>query len=368
MSGHIVPFRGDLDAVLRMFASVCDAGSIPLIGDARWPDAQWDAVRHRAQTAAVPGDAAWATTTSGSSGTPRILVRSARSWAASFPLITDLLGGAETVALPAPPASSLTLFSLAHARSGGPAPAFSPAEMRAATAVHGTPQGFQRLLDADAIPAVRTALIGGSTLDPALRARAEARGIRVVTYYGAAELSYVAVDHGRGLRPLPGVDIEVRAGTLWVRSPFAALGYLGENGPLRRAGDWITVGDLATLDAGVLALRGRSDGAIQTASATVIPEEVEETLRLVPGIAEAVVFAYPAGNVGSLVAVILDSASGRDAGSVSALRDRAAALLAPAHRPRLWFIGEIPRTAAGKPARAEIVRRVLAGEVERVIR
>jgi hypothetical protein len=47
-----------------------------------------------------------------------------------------------------------------------------------------------------------------------------------------------------------------------------------------------------------------------------------------------------------------------------AVRPLAAARLSPAHRPRRWFAGEIPRTASGKPARAEALRLVLAGEVQ----
>ncbi|NJQ17803.1 long-chain fatty acid--CoA ligase, partial [Streptomyces bohaiensis] len=43
------------------------------------------------------------------------------------------------------------------------------------------------------------------------------------------------------------------------------------------------------------------------------------------------------------------------------------ARLAPASRPRVWYTGALPRTPAGKPARAEVLRRVLAGEVDRLV-
>ncbi|MFZ4841168.1 AMP-binding enzyme [Mycetocola saprophilus] len=371
MSPRIVPFRGGTDAVLRHLEEVREVGDIPLIGDSRWSSTRWDAVRALAEDATPPVGAAWASVTSGTSGTPRILLRSEESWAASFPTITEVLGDAATIVLPAPPVSSLTLFSLAHARSGlGPRPVFDTESIREAEAFHGTPQGLQLMLDAGAIPSVRTALIGGSLLDPRLRSRAEERGIRVVTYYGAAELSFVALDRGDGLRAFPGVELEVRTGVLWVRSPFTALGYVGTAGPLLRDGDWITVGDLAELEHGVLRLRGRADGAIQTASATIIPEEVEAGLRRIPGVRDAVVFGYPAGNIGSLVAAMveIESAPGEpgEALTLDALREAASDRLAPTQRPRLWFAGSLPRTAAGKPARAEIVRRVLAGEVDRV--
>jgi acyl-CoA synthetase (AMP-forming)/AMP-acid ligase II len=302
---------------------------------------------------------------------PRIVLRTAASWAASFGAVSELLGdGADGgVALPAPASASLTLFSLAHALEGdGPEPAFAgEAAYAAATAFHGTPDALRRVLDAGELPRLRVAPVGGSQLDDELRERAQERGVRVVSYYGAAELSFVAFDEGRGLRAFPHVELEVRGGELWSRSPYRALGYLGDGGPLRVEGDWATVGDLAALEDGRLRLRGRSDGAILTASATVIPEEVESQLRRLDGVRDAVVVGVPAGGVGELVAAFIEPAAGHPQLSLAALRDFAAAQLAPAHRPRLWFRGTVPRTGAGKPARAEVERLVRSGEAARYV-
>jgi acyl-coenzyme A synthetase/AMP-(fatty) acid ligase len=367
---------GAAHEVVDHVRAVRAAGDIPLVGDERWPEAQREAVHDLVRDARPPLGAAWASLTSGSSGTPRVVLRTAASWERSFPAVSALLddpaAAERVVALPAPPSSSLTLFSVAHALSGGPRPVFPghDGSLAEATSFHGTPQALRALLDGGKLPRVRTALVGGSRLDDGVRAHAESRGIRVIAYYGAAELSFVAVDDGTGLRPFPGVDIDVRDGELWVRSPFAALGYLGDGGPLRTDGAWATVGDLAELETGTetgtLRLRGRADGAIITASATVIPEEVEAELRQIPEIADAVVFGFPAAGVGSLVAAMLEPAPGSPKITAGSLRSIMSARLGPAHRPRIWFTGELPRTTSGKPARAEIVRRALAGEVSRV--
>lgn len=390
MTRRIVVLDGATHGLVDRLRAVRAAGDVPLVDDVRRPAAERAAVRALVRDARLPADAAWATLTSGSSGAPRIVLRTAASWAESFPAISALLDdpavpdAERVVALPAPPSSSLTLFSLAHALDGGPRPVFPGQDpgrdggLAEATSFHGTPQALRALLDGGGLPRVRTALVGGSHLDENLRADAESRGIRVISYYGAAELSFVAVDDGSGLRPFPGVDIDVRDGELWVRSPYAALGYLGAGGPLRTDGDWATVGDLAELDSRLdpgtgpknetrtLRLRGRADGAIITASATVIPEEVEAELRRLPAIADAVVFGLPAGNVGALVAAMVEPAPGSPAITAGALRGSTSSRLGPAHRPRIWFTGELPRNASGKPARAEIVRRALAGEVSRV--
>ncbi|ACZ32074.1 AMP-dependent synthetase and ligase [Xylanimonas cellulosilytica DSM 15894] len=368
---RIVLVEGAADTLVERLRDVRSRGDIPLVHDDRWPDAQRESLQALTRASRPPVQTSWATLTSGSSDEPRLVLRSAASWGASYPVISEMLGTDDGgVVLSAPPSSSLTLFSLAHFVEGsGPRPVFpalDPGAARAATAFHGTPHGLGALLDTGSIPHVRTALVGGSHLDPRLRARAESHGIRVIAYYGAAELSFVAVDHGDGLRAFPGVELDVRHGELWVRSPYLALGYAGAGGSLRRDGDWATVGDLAQVTDGVLRLRGRADGAILTASATVIPEEVEAALRLVPGVRDAVVFALPVARVGSLVAAMIEAETADVRLSASVLRRDAGLRLAPAHRPRVWFAGELPRGASGKPARAEVLRRALAGQVPRV--
>lgn len=359
----IVPVSGADPGLLERLHRIREAGDVPLVGDARWPKSQWEATVAAAAAAELPDGTAWATLTSGSSGAPRIVLRSAESWSDSFAAVGGFLdaGPGDTVALPAPPASSLTLFSLAHSLSGGPRPVLRPTPE--ADVLHGTPQALRAVLDAGSHPRLRAALIGGSHLDPALRRRAEAAGIRVSAYYGAAELSFVACDEGEGLRPFPGVELEIRGEELWVCSPYVASGYAGASGPLRRDGAWATVGDRATWDDGRLRLLGRADEAILSASATIVPEEVEAVLRSIPGVRDAIVFGLPREPVGALVSALLEL----EGDAPVDVRPHAAAQLAPAHRPRRWFAGQIPRTASGKPARAEAVRRVLAGEVQSLV-
>lgn len=353
----IVPFLGDTADAYPRIRAIRAAGHVPLVGDPRWPRAQWEAVITTAAQARLGDDTAWASLTSGSSGQPRIVLRTASSWADSFDAVADLLGPHDTIALPSPPSVSITLFSLAHALAGGPHPQTD------ATCLHGTPQALRAVLDNGSAPNLRTALIGGSHLDPALRDRAHAAGIRVVAYYGAAELSFVAVDEGDGLKPFPGVEISVRDDELWVRSPFVAQGYAGAAGPLRTEDGWATVGDRARIVDGRLRLLGRADDAILSASVTVVPDEVEAALRSTPGIRDALVFGLPREPLGAVVAALVEFDGDRPAD----LRTSLHAVLAPAHRPRLWFEGTLPRTASGKPARAEAVRRVRAGEVTRLV-
>ncbi|KQQ52525.1 class I adenylate-forming enzyme family protein [Plantibacter sp. Leaf314] len=376
-AGRIVPLRGGAPAELvRRALEVRAAGDVPLLGDDRWSDPYWRAVCDRASAAGPQPGQAWATTTSGTTGTPRIVLRTAGSWAGSFAPVAQLLGAGpdDVLALASPPASSLSLFSIAHAAAAGfglilpSRHVLTAGEAQDATLFHGTPNGLRRLLDDGRPPRLRAALVGGASLDPALRERATALGVRVVSYYGAAELSFVAVDDGTdpeqpGLRAFPGVALEVRDEVLWVRSPYLASSTLGGSGALHRDGVWATVGDRARLDGARLSLLGRSDDAILTAAATVIPSDVEEALRLVDDITDAVVFGLPNDGVGELVTAVVEA---RPCARPTRAELRAAVsrLLPPSHHPRRWFIvDELPRTTTGKAARAAVIERVRAGEV-----
>lgn len=388
-TGRIVPLR-DTDPLKLVAAvhEVRDGGGIPLVGDERWSASYWRGVEESVASAERVPDAAWATLTSGSTGEPRIVLRTHESWSSSFVVVGELLGAerGDVLYLPSPPVSSLSLYSIAHAAVAGfelalpRTRAVSARDFAEATLFHGTPRALRsvvEMLEADADirrrHRMRSALVGGSDLDPVLRSRAEQLGLRVVSYYGAAELSFVAVDHGDGMYAFEGVELTTREGELWVRSPYCALRYLRRDGrqPMRVDADgWASVGDVAELAGGgprgpLLRLRGRRDGAILSASATVVPGDVEAVLRGVPGVLDVVVLGVPNAGVDELVGAVIETAADGSGPTVSELRRRVAESLVPSARPRLWFgMPELPRTANGKPARAELRRRVLSGEVK----
>ncbi|MFI6182393.1 AMP-binding protein [Nonomuraea sp. NPDC051191] len=372
------------------------AGVTPLVGDPGWSPERWARVAAAAGAdlrvgeplPCVPGappapdprpdDRAWACFTSGSTGRPRAVVRTRASWTRSFPHLCELtgIGPADVVLVPGPLVSSLYAFAAVHTLAVG-ATALVPggrpasAELRAATAIHLVPHRLPEVLEQ--APGLRTAVVGGAALSPRARDLAGRAGVRVVSYYGATELSFVAFDaDGGGMRPFPGVEIEVRAepgralGEVWARSPWLAEGYLGgAKGPLRRDGQgWMTVGDLAEpYRAGqVLRVRGRGDGAIQTGGATVVPEDVEAVLRKVPGVGDIVVIGSPHPSLGSVVTAVVEGACPPPRALLEAV---ARGGLDVAQRPRRWYaVPALPRTGSGKPARGLVADRLAGGDPE----
>jgi long-chain acyl-CoA synthetase len=316
---------------------------------------------------------------SGSTGRPRGVVRTVESWQASVASLSEITGinKEDRVWLPGPLWSSLFLYGAFHASAVGAQMIFRGhgsvdsgsadsdfvdsdfVDSDSATALHCVPSQLPGMLDrADAggLPLVRLAVVAGDHLPAPLRKQVEAAGWRLVEYYGAAELSFVAWrDDGGPFRAFPGVEIELREGTLWARSPYLARGYLtagpdGTDGPFRLDPQgWATVGDLAREVAGGVVVLGRGNTAVTSFGHTVVVEEVERLLRRLPGVDEVAVLGVPHPRLGQvLTAVVVGSA-------VDATLRAAVAVMPPPSRPRRWLHADtLPCTSAGKVRRDAI--------------
>lgn len=323
----------------------------------------------------LPAGTELALTTSGSSapsGRPRIVARSSASWLASSAPLAEATGAGpdSVVRISGPLHVSMHLYAALHALQLG---ATASDEPDRGTIVHATPTRLARLLDRPAAP--RTAVVAGAAVHDGLRTRAAARGVRLVEYYGAAELSFVAIGEGDCLRPFPGVEIELRpsaAGSeLWARSPYLALGVVG-GGMLRRdAHGFATVGDLAEPvphDGDEPAeprfrILGRGDAAITVAGETVLAEDVERRLGELPGIAAAIVLGEPDELLGQRLVAVVELATPAEPGLALA----AAEALPAAWRPRRWHRAEaLPTTPSGKPARGAVASELVAGRYPRI--
>jgi long-chain acyl-CoA synthetase len=298
--------------------------------------------------------------TSGTTSSPRLVVRSTASWVDSFPAVTALTGldAGSRLWLPGPLHASMNLFAAVHARSVGAEVLDRPDGAGHAVL---TPAALATALAAGTPLAGMHLVVAGDRLPRALADRAVAAGARTAHYYGAAELSFLAWGTAEDdLRAFPGVELAVRDGVVWARSPYASTGYAaGQDGPLRTAPDgWATVGDRGTLTADrVLLVAGRGTDAVTTAGATVLVAEVEQALRRA-GSGDVVVVGVPHPRLGQLVAAV-----GTDAPALAAARAGASELTA-AQRPRLWLhVERWPLTAAGKVDRAAVAELAASGHL-----
>lgn len=323
-------------------------------------------------------------TTSGSSGSPKVLIRSRRSWSRSFAALDLPLAARDRVLVPGPLSSSLFLFGALHALHSGAevelldkwSAADAADASRRATAIHVVPAMLSALLSTlerhpvlRAECGLRTVVCGGAKVDEALEERLAKvlPGCELVEYYGSAEHSLIAVRRGGPLRPV--VDVEVRdpvdgVGELWVRSDLVVDGYLrdGEIVPTATEDGWSTVGDRAVQRSdGSLEVLGRAGSAINTGARIVGAEEVESVLRGAEGVLDVLVCATPHPRFGELVTAVVEIDPVAPP-SLRELRARVRGALDPAKRPRRWLaVRNLPRTASGKPARALIEERLRAG-------
>lgn len=324
-----------------------------------------DPARAMVQVGALPGGTFLVAVTSGSSGRPRPVARMASSWSESFIPLARLarLRRTDRVGLTGPLHATLHLFGAVHALWLG---AHLTDVLTEATVVHCVPTVLMSLLASLPTGApLRTAVVAGAALDGATADRAAARGIGIVEYYGATELSFVAARRvPEPLRAFPGVEIQVREQVLWSRSAYRAIGYTGDaTGPMRidDAG-FATVGDLAVLtETGDLTIRGRSDAAISTGGSTVIAEDVEAVLQGLPGVRAAAVIGAPHPRLGEIVVAALELADGANLATV---RTSARSVLGSAAMPRRWFVVEsLPRTTVGKIARGRVASGLADGSL-----
>jgi fatty-acyl-CoA synthase len=111
-------------------------------------------------------------------------------------------------------------------------------------------------------------------------------------------------------------------------------------------------GDFAEVHAdGSIHLLGRGSVVINTGGEKVYPEEVEEAIKAMPGVADAVVVGIPDDRFGEEIVAVVERAPGAEPGSVTdqaviaQVKSRLAGFKAPR---RVRFVDTIGRSPAGK--------------------
>ena len=259
---------------------------------------------------------------------------------------------------------------------------------------------FQRLVDRFAIRStvLPPAAITSLNDDPAVESLSPLRYVRSITAplsprqarrfrdkfsvfvlngYGQAEIGEVigwtaadATDHAEKIgsigRPHPGVQIKIvdegsvpvtpgHTGELLVRPPSMAAGYASDDDLSERldGSGFLRTGDLARVDPdGFVWLEGRVSDVINRGGNKVHPEEVEEVLRLAPGVLDAAVVGASDERLGQVpVAYLVTSRPVSDA----ELREHCRSQLTPYKVPTEFLRTEsLPRNEAGKLLRSRL--------------
>jgi acyl-CoA synthetase (AMP-forming)/AMP-acid ligase II len=156
-------------------------------------------------------------------------------------------------------------------------------------------------------------------------------------------------------QPLPGVEVEIRDGLIWVRGDQVSGEYAGVGNGLDDG--WFNTRDAGYVDdEGFLFVQGRVDDVIVRGGENLSPGEIEAVLVEHPAVAEAAVVGIPDVEWGErVVAAVVACAECTE----DELRDHVRAALRSASTPeRIKFVDELPFNETGK-----LLRRVLRDEL-----
>ena len=175
-----------------------------------------------------------------------------------------------------------------------------------ATVFPGTPALFQALgsLSGAAEPvALRLCISAGAPLAPEISRQFHRRfGLKIHSFYGSSECGGIAYDRddepekpsGFAGTPLTGVEVvKIDANRIAVRGPNVADGYFPDSDAKILDGKQFVPGDLVEWSNQGIRLIGRVTEFVNVAGKKVHPSVVEEHLRKMPGVIDAIAFGIP---------------------------------------------------------------------------
>jgi long-chain acyl-CoA synthetase len=249
------------------------------------------------------------------------------------------------------------------------------------------PTMLQMLLDAEGaddadLSSLRHVQYAASPISAELQRRALERlpDCDVAQFYGMTEAAPTVTqlsgeDHRRGGErlasvgvPVPGVEIDVRDGELWVRGPNVMLGYWNrpEETAAALVDGWYRTGDVVTQDDdGYLYLLDRARDMIISGGENVYSLEVEAALVRHPAVSEAAVFGVPDDRWGEAVHAVVVP---REPVTADALLDHCRELIAGFKLPREIDLRDepLPKSGAGKVLKTQLREPFWAGRERRV--
>jgi len=202
------------------------------------------------------------------------------------------------------------------------------------THISGTPSHWRRALMSVAAHQIspRYVRLSGEIADQAILSQLQSffPQARVAHAFASTEAG-VAFDVTDGLAGFPAnlmgpsgeVEMKVQDGSLRIRSPRAASGYLGQQGkPLKTPDGFVDTGDMLELRGDRYYFGGRRDGVINVGGLKVHPEEVEAVINRHPQVRISLVRPKKNPITGALVIadVVLKTAHECAANDVQALQ------------------------------------------------
>ncbi|MCG3269283.1 class I adenylate-forming enzyme family protein [Yoonia sp. I 8.24] len=331
-------------------------------------------------------------TTSGTSGQPKIIRRSPRSWMQSFAITADHYGvGPEDIyATFGSLGHSLSLYASVEALCLGAdicglaqtSPKRQALGIAAVgvTVIYATPTQLGLLVKGAAqaqitsFPKLRYVFCGGGALSEKVKTAVHAicPQAQIITFFGASETSFMAIADdqtpiGSVGRAYPDVRMRIDApqgevGEIWVASPYLFDGYAnGDHEDTRWDGPFLSIGEMGHLDVqGNLFLKGRKNRMVTIADVNVFPEDIERCVSRLNAVRDCAVVPVPDEARGNrLICFVEYSGSSLAPVDVQAhCRETLGQYCVP---KEVRAIAQMPLLAAGKPDLARLRTMAVAG-------
>jgi len=152
-----------------------------------------------------------------------------------------------------------------------------------------------------------------------------------------------------------GIDLKISdQGTLCLKNTHINQSYLGGGGTIADAQGWIDTGDLVEIENVRVLFKGRLNGAINIGGNKVIPEDIESEILKVPGVFQVAVRAKSSSIAGALVeALVVPDPEWEDNSSLAkSIKQHCKKVLPPFKVPAfVRLVKELQVGAAGKVKR-----------------
>jgi long-chain acyl-CoA synthetase len=326
---------------------------------------------------------------SGTTGAPKGLLRTHRSWTESFFGMTlEFQMNESTILLvPGPLCYSASLISALHVlfiggtvelqRRFNPALTAQRLNESDVNAIFMVPAMYRSVLDVCeespqwATDKPLTCVTAGDKMPVQTRSAWQSvyPGARMYEYFGSSEVGFVSVcppsDNPSVYksvgRPFFPARIRIVNDEIQVKSGMGFAGYVGDakllEQNIRRRDGFLAPGDLGYLDEqGYLHVTGRAADLIICGGVNVYPAEIEQVVLQYEGVREVCVFGMPDDRLGEVPVCVVVWEPGIGAANAElGLRQYLSQHLAGYKRPRrVWSLDKLPRNAAGKVARREL--------------
>ncbi|WP_433663902.1 AMP-binding protein [Nocardia sp. CA-128927] len=302
--------------------------------------------------------------TSGTTGEPKLFVRNQQSWATTLDRsdATFDIGTHDLVSTPGVLDHTHFLYGALHALTRGATVDLRPVVESledGATHLYSVPTIAWDVVRSDTgpLPGVREVLSSAARWPRTGRQALQEvlSNAALVHFYGASELSFVSFDRGLGTTDensagelFDGVEIDIRADLVFVRSDMLFDGYLTEHGVADGPVDgWMSVGDRGTVTGNQLRLFGRDSEMLIRAGLNVEPAAVEAALTAISGVSEAACIGIPDARMGEApaAAIVVDD----NAPTIAEIwRHVRATLPSPSIPVQILTLASLPRTPRGK--------------------